>query len=66
MYEDTRRDHAEVIGQAEHITDGALAELTGRADSGGRHHPIVVWNSLSHPRTGLVEAEVPAELNACS
>jgi alpha-mannosidase len=59
VYEDTRRDHAEVIREAETITRDALAELHAGVDTSGTVHPVVVWNSLSHPRTGLVETAVP-------
>ncbi len=59
VYEDTRRDHAEVERRAEAVTGRALADLSTGIDTGGTTHPVVVWNSLSHPRTGLVEAVVP-------
>jgi alpha-mannosidase len=59
VYEDTRHDHAEVIRRAEAITADALAELIAGVDTGGTTHPVVVWNSLCHARTGLVETTVP-------
>ncbi|MGH9079865.1 MAG: alpha-mannosidase, partial [Acidimicrobiales bacterium] len=64
VYEDTRRDHAEVIRRAESVTAGALAELTAGVDTGGTTHPTVVWNSLSRTRTGPVETTVPAGATA--
>jgi alpha-mannosidase len=59
VYEDTRQAHGAVIEQAEGITATALTELGTKIDTGGATHPVVVWNSLSHARTGLVETEVP-------
>lgn len=64
VYEDTRRDHAEIIGEAESIAGAARAELTRTAAATGGGHPVVVWNSLSHARTGTVEVEAPPELTA--
>jgi alpha-mannosidase len=60
VYEDTRRDHAEIIRRAETITEVALAELVAGIDTSEGTRPVVVWNSLSHARTGLVETTVPA------
>jgi alpha-mannosidase len=64
VYEDTRRDHAEIIQQAERITERSLTALTGRAGPDGTGGAVVVWNSLSHRRTGVVEMDVPAGLTA--
>ena len=47
IYEDARRDHRRVIGEAEAVRDEALKALT--AGEG-----ITVFNSLSFPRTVLV------------
>ena len=61
VYEDTRRAHAEVLEQAERVTAGALDELTAHLDTSAATHPVVVWNSLSHARTDLVEVAVPPD-----
>ncbi|NLD83337.1 MAG: alpha-mannosidase, partial [Clostridiales bacterium] len=47
VYEDARRDHAWIIGEAEAVRDSALAALTEGED-------VTVFNSLSFERTGLV------------
>ena len=60
VYEDTRVAHAGVAACAESVTGRALADLTDQVDTAGTIHPVVVWNSLSHARTGLVEVAVPA------
>ena len=52
VYEDARRDHRWIIAEAEAVRDGAL-----RALSGGEG--VTVMNSLSFPRTEVVE--LPAE-----
>ena len=40
---------------AEAVTAASLSTLTGEIDTSGTARPVVVWNSLSHGRTGLVE-----------
>jgi alpha-mannosidase len=60
VYEDTRRAHAEVAACAESVAARALGQLTEEVDTSGTAHPVVVWNSLSHARSDLVEVAVPA------
>ena len=58
VYEDTREAHAGVVGDAEAVTAASLSTLTGEIDTSGTARPVVVWNSLSHGRSGLVEVDV--------
>ncbi len=59
VYDDTARDHARVLSAAGSLTDEALARHVGEIDTSGREHPVVVFNSLSHPRTELVVVDAP-------
>ena len=58
VYEDTREAHVGVGRDAEAVTAASLSTLTGEIDTSGTARPVVVWNSLSHGRTGLVEVDV--------
>ena len=54
------RDHARVLAEAaERLADEALSALVADVDTSGPGHPVVVFNSLSHPRTELVAVEAP-------
>jgi alpha-mannosidase len=64
VYEDTRRDHAGVEATASGIADEALRERASAVDTSGREHPVVLFNSLSHTREGLVAAGVPEGASA--
>src|SRR5580700_5015907 len=62
-YLDARRNLEDVARSANEITNGALDELlahvnTQGANARGDGVPVVVFNSLSWPRTEVVEAEV--------
>jgi alpha-mannosidase len=59
VYEDTHRAHAQVLAAAEEAVDDALAALSARVPTAGLSRPVVVWNSLSHGRTDLVEVPLP-------
>src|SRR5260370_22612435 len=65
VYDDARRDHADVLETAERVTRDALPHLTVGIDTGGRDRPVVVFNSASHDRVGLVALDVqPADATA--
>jgi|HubBroStandDraft_1064217.scaffolds.fasta_scaffold00030_65 alpha-mannosidase len=62
-YLDAKRNLEDVARSAKEITDGALGELLAHIDTQGVNPrgdgvPVVVFNSLSWPRTEVVEAEV--------
>ena len=59
VYDDTARDHAHVLDAAGRLTDDALALHGAEIDTAGTDHPVVVFNSLSHPRTELVAVDAP-------
>jgi len=64
VYDDTARDHAHVLSSAERLTDAALARRADAIDTTGCAHGIVVFNSLSHPRTDLVTVEASDAITA--
>jgi len=64
VYDDTARDHARILGDSGHLADDALARHAGTIETTGRRHPVVVFNSLSHPRKELVWLEDPGALAA--
>src|SRR5271157_4585753 len=62
-YLDAKRNLEDVARSASEITDGALGELLAHLNTQGANVrgdgvPVVVFNSLSWPRTEVVEAEV--------
>ncbi|MFY9842016.1 MAG: alpha-mannosidase [Terriglobales bacterium] len=62
-YLDAKRNLEDVARSATQITDGALGELLAHVNTQGANVrgdgvPVVVFNSLSWPRTEVVEAEV--------
>ncbi len=59
VYEDARVAYQEVEDCAGEIVEDALGSLTATIDTAGLAHPVVVWNSLSHARQGIVEVEGP-------
>ena len=64
VYEDTARDHAQIRKDAALLVEDALARHAGVIDTRGKHHPVVVFNSLSHGRRELVTIDAPAEMSA--
>jgi alpha-mannosidase len=64
VYEDTAEAHARILEGAGRVTEGALQRLAESTDTSGTTFPVVVVNSLSHPRTELIALELPAELSA--
>jgi len=59
VYEDSARDHRAVQASAEQVTAAALDRLAEGADTTGRSHPLVLFNSLSHDRRELVTVAAP-------
>ncbi len=62
-YLDAKRNLEDVARSAKEITDGALDEILAHANTQGDGVardavPVVVFNSLSWPRTEVIEAEV--------
>jgi alpha-mannosidase len=64
VYEDTARDHDRIVGGAVRVTDESLAGLADSVDTEVVALPVVVVNSLSHPRTELIAVEAPGEVTA--
>jgi alpha-mannosidase len=64
VYDDTARDHAHIRRETERLTQDALARHVGAIDTSGCGHPVVVFNSLSHPRTELLTVDAPDGLTA--
>ena len=57
-YLDAQRNLEDVARSAKEVTDGALDEILAHLNTQGDGVPIVVFNSLSWPRTEVIEAEV--------
>jgi len=64
VYQDTARDHAQVIAEAEQTATTALEDHAAAADTSGCSHPVVLFNSLSHPRRELVTLAAPDDCDA--
>jgi len=67
VYDDARRDHAQVHAIAERLVDAALQAIAARVDTSGMQRPHVVFNAASSARREYVEidgnlreVEVPA------
>ncbi|HWY59648.1 MAG TPA: alpha-mannosidase [Terriglobales bacterium] len=63
-YLDAKRNLEDVARSAKEVTDGALDEILAHINTQGDGVPIVVFNSLSWPRTEVVEAEVQLPAHA--
>lgn len=61
VYEDTARDHAAVLEEADALTSKAVAALVDDVDTTAREHPVVLINSLSHDRDELVAVDAPRD-----
>ncbi|MDQ3897236.1 MAG: glycosyl hydrolase-related protein, partial [Actinomycetota bacterium] len=53
VYEDTARDHAEVLATAGRLADGALDALAADVDTSGAVEPAVVFNPTPYRRDGV-------------
>jgi len=61
VYEDAARAHAEVARTAEQITHAATSAIAAEVDTSDLAHPVVVFNSLSHERDGIVVVDGPPD-----
>lgn len=61
VYDDARRHHAAVLETAEEIAGDALDRIAGEVDTEGAQCPVVVFNSASHDRVGLVALDILPE-----
>jgi alpha-mannosidase len=59
VYDDTARDHARILTECERLVDDALESLADNTDTDVDGQPVVVFNSLSHPRRELITVEAP-------
>ena len=57
-YLDAKRNLEDVSRVGRGILDGSLSEIAARINTTGPGVPVVVFNSMSWPRDGVVEAEV--------
>jgi alpha-mannosidase len=57
-YLDAKRNLEDVARSAKEVTDGALDEIVAHINTQGDGVPVIIFNSLSWPRTEVVEAEV--------
>jgi alpha-mannosidase len=57
-YLDAKRNLEDLARSAKEVTDGALDEILAHVNTRGDGVPVVVFNSLSWPRTEVVEANV--------
>ena len=57
-YLDAKRNLEDVARSAQLITNGALDEILAHVNTQGDGVPVVVFNSLSWPRTEVIEMEV--------
>ncbi len=58
VYEDSDVDYAEVTAAGESVRDLALASYAAQVDTRGEGKPVVVINTLGHPRTDVAVAPV--------
>jgi alpha-mannosidase len=59
VYEVSEVQQAEAVDTAAEAAEAAIASLAARVDTRGEGVPVMVWNALSWPRSGLVEVPVP-------
>ncbi len=57
-YLDAKRNLEDVARSTKEVTDGALGEILAHLNTQGDGVPVVVFNSLSWPRTEVIEVEV--------
>ncbi len=60
VYTVAEREYAEVLTQLDGLRSDATARLAHRIDTTGEGVPLIVWNTLSRDRNGLVLADRPA------
>src|ERR1700722_4808335 len=61
-YLDAKRNHEDVDRAANDVTQGALREIAAHVNTQGEGVPVMIFNSMSWPRTEVteVEAQLPA------
>lgn len=65
VYQDTAEAHARILEETDDLVNSARSRLAQTIDTSGLSSPIVVFNSLSHPRTELVTVgDVPGDIAA--
>ncbi|HOE65839.1 MAG TPA: glycoside hydrolase family 38 C-terminal domain-containing protein [Candidatus Hydrogenedentes bacterium] len=64
VYDDADRDYALAQTALNGVKDRALALLHDRIDTRGEGTPIIVWNTASWARSGLVAVKVPVPKGA--
>ncbi len=64
VYDDTAREHARILRDADQLIDTALAAHVTAIDTGSGQDPMVVFNSLSHARTELIKIDAPQDITA--
>lgn len=60
VYEDSARDYEAVLSAAADVRDDAMRHVVGFINTEGDGIPIVVYNTLSWQRDGLVTVDAPA------
>jgi alpha-mannosidase len=63
-YLDAKRNLEDVSRAAGDVTRGSLREIAAHANTQGDGVPVIVFNSLSWPRTDVVEAEAQLPVDA--
>jgi alpha-mannosidase len=64
VYDDTARDHAQILGGAGRLTDDGLGLHANAVDTADNAYPVVVFNSLSHLRKELITLDAPEGVTA--
>jgi alpha-mannosidase len=60
VYEDSDRQYAEVLKTIDRLSGTGLQDLARRMDRSGPGRPMIIFNSLSWARAGIVELDAPA------
>lgn len=58
VYEDSARDHAAVRTLLDDVVGTALRTIAAEVDTAGCERPVLVFNTATHPRGGLVALDV--------
>lgn len=59
VYEDSDAEYAAIHATGRELRDKALAVLTPKVDTRGEGEPVIVHNTLSWTRSGVVEVDCP-------
>jgi alpha-mannosidase len=66
VYEDSARDYAEVLATAREVRDQAMRHVERSVNTEGDGVPVVVYNTLSWARDGLVTVDAPRGKSRCT